>query len=95
MGDATLQLEIDLHDGRSRERVITALLNIPAISFMRDLRRMIDEDPSCLGYLDRGIRQKIQGLLSDQGIFWDEAVLEKQLVWIVGEVVELLRKVER
>ncbi len=95
MGDATLQLEIDLHDVRSKERAITALLNLPALTFMRDLRRMIDEDPSCLISLDRGIRRKIQALLSDQGIFWDEAVLEKQLVWIVGEVVELLRKVER
>lgn len=77
------------------ERAVTALLRPPAVSYIRDLRRTIDEDPNFLSFHDRSVSLKIQNLLSKQGIFWDDEVFEKQFLRVVMEAIERLRKSEK
>ncbi len=76
------------------ERAVTALLKPPALSYLRDLRRTIDDDPNFLSFHDRSVSLKIQNLLSRQGIFWDDEVFERQFLRVVNEAIERLRRVE-
>ena len=76
------------------ERAVLALLKPPAISYLRDLRRTIDEDPNFLTFHDRSVSLKIQNLLSRQGIFWDDEIFEKQFLKIVTEAIARLKKTD-
>lgn len=77
------------------EKAVTALLRPPAISYIRDLRRTIDEDPNFLSFHDRSVSLKVQNLLSKQGIFWDDEIFEKQFLRVVMEAVERVRRAEK
>lgn len=77
------------------ERAVTALLKPPALSYIRDLRKTIDEDPNFLTFHDRSVSLKIQNFLSKQGIFWDDDVFEKQFLRVVMEAVARLKSFEK
>ncbi len=72
------------------ERAVSALLKPPAISYIRDLRDSIQQDPSYLSFYDRSVSVKVQNLLSRQGIFWDSDVFEMQFPRVVIEAVARL-----
>ncbi len=72
------------------EKAVTALLNPPAISYIRDLRDSIERDPGYLSFYDRSVSVKVQSLLSRQGIFWDSDVFETQCPRVVIEAVARL-----
>lgn len=76
------------------ERAVSALLRPPAVSYLRDLQRTIEEDPNFLTFHDRSVSLKIQNLLSKQGIFWDDEIFEKQFPRIVTEAIARLKKSE-
>ena len=77
------------------ERAVTALLKPPAISYIRDLRRTMDEDPNFLTFHDRSVSLKIQDLLSKQGIYWDDEIFQKQFLRVVKEAIDRLKKSEQ
>ncbi len=76
------------------ERAVLALLKPPALSYIRDLRRTIEEDPNFLTFHDRSVSLKIQDLLSKQGIYWDDEIFEKQFLKVVTEAITRLKKTE-
>ncbi len=76
------------------ERAVLALLKPPALSYIRDLRRTIEEDPNFLTFHDRSVSLKIQDLLSKQGIYWDDEIFEKQFLRVVTEAITRLKKTE-
>jgi hypothetical protein len=77
------------------ERAVTALLKPPALSYIRDLRRTMDEDPNFLTFHDRSVSLKIQDLLSKQGIYWDDEIFQKQFLRVVKEAIDRLKKTEQ
>jgi hypothetical protein len=77
------------------ERAVTALLKQPALSYIRDLRETIDQDPNFLAFHDRSVSVRVQNLLSRQGIFWDTDVFEDQFPRLVTEAVARLRIIEK
>ena len=76
------------------EKAVTALLRQPALSYTRELRQEIDRDPNFLTFHDQSVGLKVQTLLSQQGIFWDEEIFEKQYMRVVIEAVHRLRGIE-
>ena len=95
MFDLTSENSFGLNRVEPDERAVTALLKQPALSYIRDLRRTIDEDPNFLTFHDRSVSLKIQNFLSKQGIFWDDEVFERQFMKVVMEAVTRLRNVEK
>ena len=91
----TLQWEPELVEAKSDRRVVNALMRQPALSYMRSLRRLMDEDPDYLVLHDSSINQRIQSFLANQGIFWNSNILEGEFRNVVTEVVALLRSIER
>jgi hypothetical protein len=77
------------------EKAISALLRAPALSYIRELRQTIDQDPNFLAFHDRSVGLKVQSLLSKEGIFWDQEVFEKQFLKLVTEAVQRLRTSEK
>ncbi len=77
------------------ERAVMALLKPPALSYIRDLRRTMDEDPNFLTFHDRSVSLKIQDLLSREGIYWDDEIFQKQFLKVVKEAIDRLKKAEQ
>lgn len=95
MFDLTSESSFGLNRVEPDERAVMALLKQPALSYIRDLRKTIDEDPNFLTFHDRSVGLKVQNLLSKQGIFWDDEVFERQFMKVVMEAVARLRSVEK
>lgn len=95
MFDTMLQWETGLVEAQSDRRAINALMKHPALSYMRSLRRLMDEDPDYLIFHNSSIRQRVRTFLSNQGICWDDAVLEREFRNVVMEAVTLLRGIEK
>ena len=95
MFDLTVEGSFGTNSIEPDERAVTALLKPPALSYIRDLRKTIDEDPNFLTFHDRSVSLKIQNLLSKQGIFWDDEIFERQFLKVVTEAVARLRVSEK
>jgi hypothetical protein len=95
MFDLTSENSFGLNRVEPDERAVAALLKQPALSYIRDLRRTMDEDPNFLTFHDRSVSLKIQNFLSKQGIFWDDEVFEKQFMKVVIEAVSRIRSFEK
>lgn len=95
MFDLTSESAFGLKRIEADERAVTALLKQPALSYIRDLRDTIDNDPNFLAFHDRSVSVKIQNLLSRQGIFWDTEVFENQFPMLVTEAVERVKHLEK
>ena len=95
MFNTTLEWETGLFEVRSDRRAVNALMRQPALSYMRSLRRLLDEDPDYLVLHDTTIGRRIQSFLANQGIFWNNSVLEAEFRNVVTEVVTLLRGIEK
>jgi hypothetical protein len=95
MFDLTSESAFSLNRVEPDERAVMALLKQPALSYIRDLRRTIDQDPNFLTFHDRSVSLKIQNFLSKQGIFWDDEVFERQFLKVVMEAVTRLRSFEK
>jgi hypothetical protein len=94
MFDLTSESAFSLSRVEPDERAISALLKQPALSYMRDLRDTMDQDPNFLTFHDRSVSLKVQSLLSRQGIFWDTDVFERQFPKVVIEAVARLKEFE-
>jgi hypothetical protein len=77
------------------ERAVSALLKQPALSYIRDLRQTIEQDPNYLAFHDRSVSLHVQNLLSRQGIFWETDVFEDQFPKLVTEAVARLKIIEK
>ncbi len=88
--DLTSEDTFGMKKVESYEKAVSALLKPPAISYIRDLRDSIEQDPSYLTFHDRSVSVKVQNLLSRQGIFWDSDVFETQFPKVVIEAVARL-----
>lgn len=95
MFDLTSENSFGLSRVEPDERAVSALLKQPALSYIRDLRRTVDEDPNFLTFHDRSVSLRIQNFLSKQGIFWDDEVFELQFMKVVMEALSRLRTIER
>ncbi len=95
MFDLTSENAFGLNRVEPDERAVMALLRQPALSYIRDLRKTIDQDPNFLTFHDRSVSLKVQTFLSKQGIFWDDEVFERQFLKIVMEAVTRLRSFEK
>lgn len=95
MFDLTSESSFGLNRVEPDERAVMALLKQPALSYIRDLRHTIDDDPNFLTFHDRSVSLKIQNFLSKQGIFWDDEVFERQFLRVVMEAVTRLRSFEK
>ena len=95
MFDLTSENSFGLSRVEPDERAVSALLKQPALSYIRDLRRTVDEDPNFLTFHDRSVSLRIQNFLSKQGIFWDDEVFERQFMKVVMEALSRLRTIER
>ncbi len=88
--DLTSESTFGLKRVEPYEKAVSALLKPPAISYIRDLRDSIQQDPGYLTFYDRSVSLKVQNLLSRQGIFWDSDVFETQFPKVVIEAVARL-----
>jgi hypothetical protein len=95
MFDLTSENAFGVNRDEPDERAVTTLLKQPALSYIRDLRQTIDQDPNFLAFHDRSVSVRIQNLLSRQGIFWDTDVFENQFPKLVAEALVRLRSFER
>ncbi len=95
MFDLTSENSFGLNRVEPDERAVVALLKQPALSYIRDLRRTMDEDPNFLTFHDRSVSLKIQNFLSKQGIFWDDEVFERQFMKVVMEALSRIRNFEK
>jgi len=95
MFDLTSEYAFGVNRVEADERAVTALLKQPALSYMRDLRQTMDEDPNYLAFHDRSVSLKVQSFLSRQGIFWDTDVFEDQFPKLVIEAVARLKGIEK
>ncbi len=77
------------------ERAVLAMLKPPALSYTRELRQAIDEDPNFLAFHDQSIGLKVQKFLSKEGIFWDEEVYEREVMKVVTEAVTRVRSLDK
>jgi hypothetical protein len=94
MFDLTSETAFGLSRVEPDERAVSALLKQPALSYIRDLRDTMEQDPNFLTFHDRSVSLKVQSLLSRQGIFWDTDVFEMQFPKVVIEAVARLRDTE-
>lgn len=94
MFDLTSEKAFGLNRIEPDERAVTALLKQPALSYIRDLRQTIEQDPNFLAFHDRSVSLKVQNLLSKQGIFWETDVFENQFPVLVLEAVARLKTIE-
>ena len=85
----------DVDHNTPDEKAVVALLSQPGLSYTRELRQAIDRDPNFLAFHDQSVGLKVQNLLSQQGIFWDEEIFEKQYMGVVTEAVSRLRGIEK
>ena len=92
MFDLTTEGSFGVNPVEPDERAVLALLKPPAVSYIRDLRKTIDEDPNFLTFHDRSVSLKIQDLLSKQGIYWDDEIFEKQFLKVVKAAIDRLDK---
>ncbi len=90
MFNVTLEREFALDEAESEERAVRAMLHEPAVSYLCYLRRMIEQDPAYLDIHIRAVCLMIQDLLSSRGIFWDDAVLVKQVRNVVSRGLAML-----
>jgi len=95
MFDLTSENAFGANRDEPDERAVTTLLKQPALSYIRDLRQTIDQDPNFLAFHDRSVSVRIQNLLSRQGIFWDTDVFENQFPKLVAEALVRLRSFEK
>ncbi len=95
MFDLTMEESFGVNPVAPDEKAVSALLKPPAISYIRDLRKTIDDDPNFLTFHDRSVSLRIQALLSKQGIFWDDEIFERQFLKVVTEAIERLKKTEK
>ncbi len=97
MGMFDLTTEPSFNSGRTEadERAISALLKSPALSYLRDLRRTIDQDPVYLVFHDKSVSLRVQSLLARQGILVNDEGIERQCMRVVMEAVCRLRSIER
>jgi hypothetical protein len=95
MFDTTLEWETGLVEAKSDTRAVNALMKQPALSYMRSLRRLMDEDPDYLVFHESMIGRRIQSFLANQGISWNNSVGEREFRNVVTEVVTLLRSIEK
>ena len=77
------------------EQAVTALLKQPALSYIRNLRKTIDEDPNFLTFHDRSVSAKIQNFLTKQGILRDDDEYERQFLKVVMEALTRVRSLEK
>ncbi len=77
------------------EQAVSALLKPPALSYLRDLRRTIDQDPIFLVFHEKSVSLRLQNLLSRQGIVWNDDRFDRQFLSLVMEAVSRLRSIEK
>ena len=77
------------------EKTVMTLLKMPALSYIRDLRRTLDADPRYLSNNSEGVRTKVTEFLSSGGVYWDKEIFDREWERIVREAVIRLRSVER
>ena len=95
MFDLTTERAFAANSVEPDERAVLALLKPQAITFVRDLRRTIDQDPIFLIFHDKSVTLRVQNLLSRQGINWNDERIERQSLSVVMEAVSRLRNLER
>ena len=93
--DAPAENNFDKSRVAPDEKAVMALLKPPALSYTRELRRSLDKDPNFLAFHDQSIGLKVQNLLTQQGIFWDQEVFEKEFMRVVMEAVVRLKGIEK
>ena len=77
------------------ETAVSALLKPPALPYLRELRRTIDQDPIYLTFHDKSVGLRVQSLLDKQGIVWSDDRFETQFMSVVTEAIQRLRSSER
>jgi len=77
------------------ENAVSALLKPPALPYLRELRRTIDQDPIYLAFHDKSVGLRVQSLLDKQGIVWNDDTFERQFMSVVTEAITRLRSNER
>ena len=77
------------------EKTVMILLQMPALSYLRDLRKTLDADPRYLDTNAEGVRMKVTEFLSGGGVYWDKEIFDREWERIVREAVIRLRSVER
>lgn len=77
------------------ETAVSALLKPPALPYLRELRRTIDQDPIYLAFHDKSVGLRVQSLLNKQGIVWNDDIFERQFMGVVMEAITRLRTSER
>ncbi|MBI4427802.1 MAG: hypothetical protein HY562_01655 [Ignavibacteriales bacterium] len=77
------------------EKTVMILLKMPALSYLRDLRKTLDANPQYLSVNADGVRTKVTELLLRGGVFWDEDIFDREWERVVREAVIRLRSIER
>ncbi len=97
MNPSDLIMEEGIDSGRitPEEKAVLSLLRLPALSYLREIRKEIDADPRFLAFHSQSVGLRIQYLLSKDGIFWDQDVFEKRFTKVVMEAVARLRDAEK
>ena len=95
MFDLTAEAAFVVGNVEPDEKAVGALLKSPAVSYIRDLGKMMEQDPNYLAFHDRSVALRIQNLLSRQGIFWDDEVFERQFLKLVNQAVVRLKYIEK
>ena len=95
MFDLTVEGAFGMSQTEPTEKAVSALLKTPALPYIRELRRTIEQDPAYLAFHDRSVGLKVQSFLSKEGIYWDQEIFEKRFLNIVMEAVERERTSEK
>jgi hypothetical protein len=77
------------------EKAIMVLFKPQTISFLRNLRQKMDEDPQYINAHEESIRPQVHQVLNDGGVIWDQKILDNEWKKIVLEAVIHLRSVEK
>lgn len=77
------------------EKTVMVLLKMPALTYLRDLRKTLDTDPQYLTTNADRVRTKVTGFLSGGGVFWDDDIFDREWERVVKEAVIRLRSIER
>lgn len=77
------------------ENAVMSLVKKPGLSYMRDLRKNLDDHPDYLEKHKADVMPQIDHWLSKAGIYWDAKVLETNWEKVVRDVVVRLRSIEK
>ncbi len=79
----------------TNDKAIVILLSMPALTFVRDVRRRLDSDAAYLNAHEEELRNKVVSVLTNSGLLWDEPIMRREAIPMLKEAIVQLRLIEK